>query len=387
MVFESFKKISLEFALNSRVSTGGWKGIERGGEISSKPLSQEQVEFVFWCLKNTPNISQEPLTIECEGKSFDRDTLSLDGEKIDLEPVEYPRIKCPSIRLHWTTDKDTSNVSFSTTRENAYWLERGMEQEMVHIAGAIAQLGINMIGGTYVDLVPMIPYLTKQPPEKYVKGNLPEPLRDGSTSSLECIGEWEIHSNFKQDILSKSKIGQILWAGNGCTPHKTFRYHRFGELGSEGQGKTIPSASATYTTHLYVIDNKGLYKYLNWDEKENVATHSLGMIRDSYPMKIGEYKEGVWVYTKISDLSKEFRNIISSIPEASTYIIVTSNGRLRPYFSLMEAGYSVLHMILQAKALNLATNIVVLEQKEMRDIMSTIGLIDTPLAVIPLSDQ
>jgi hypothetical protein len=387
LTFESFKKISFELVLNSRVSTGGWNGIERAGEISSKPLSQEQVEFVFWCLKNTPCISEAPLTIDCEGKSFDRETFTLDGEKIDLKPVEYPRIKCPSIRLHWTTDKDTSNVSFSTADENAYWLERGMEQEMVHIAGAIAQLGINMIGGTYVDLVPMIPYLTEQPPEKYVKGNLTEPLREGETSSIECIRGWELNRNFKQDIIIKSKIGQILWAGNGCTPHKTFRYHRFGTLGSEGQGKTTPSASATYTTSLYVIDNKGLYKYLNWDEKENVATHSLGMIRDASPMKIGEFKNGIWVYTKISNLLKEFRNIISNMPEASTYIIVASNGRLRPYFSLMEAGYSVLHMILQAKALNLAINMVALEQKEMRNVKSTIGLIDTPLAVMPLSNQ
>jgi len=70
--------------------------------------------------------------------------------------------------------------------------------------------------------------------------------------------------------VSRAQLGQLLWAEIGCTPHRTVRYHRYGTLALGGQGKTIPSASATYTTTLYVIEEEGIFKYLNWDEEKNV---------------------------------------------------------------------------------------------------------------------
>jgi hypothetical protein len=380
-----FSGISLELALNSRVSTGGWKGIERGGKIGSTPLSHDQVEFVFWCLSHTRNISEEAITIECNGKKFNTETLTVDSERITVEPVSYPRIKCPSIRLHWVSEKNLRDVSFSTTVENAYLMEWGLGQEMVHIAGAIAQVGVNMIGGISVDLVPMTPYLSSKPPQNYRKGNLPEQLRDGEDSAVACIKEWKPSETFKLEKVARSQLGQLLWAGLGCTPHKTFRYHRYGALTSEGQGKTIPSASASYTTSLYVIEEDGIFKYVNWDDENCVATHSLGVIKKGNVLNRGEFKKGRWVYTRKGDLLSELQQLVPSLPQASTYIVVASNRRLRPYFSLMEASYSVLHIILQARALEMASNIVVLSRDQMRNIQRTIGLIDMPIALIPIS--
>jgi hypothetical protein len=387
MNVDSFRDVSLELALNSRVSTGGWKGIERGGTLSSTPITPSQVDFVFWCLSHTPHICEEAVTIECEGKTFDGDALTLGGERIALKPVDYPRIKCPSIRLRWVSEKTLRNTSFSTEDANALLLEWGMGQEMLHVAGAIAQVGVNMIGGVYVDLVPMTPYLSSSLPQMYRQGNLPEPLRTGGRSAVECIDSWKPHDAFTRGNVARSRIGQLLWAGLGCTPHKTFRYHRYGVLTLEGQGKTIPSASATYTTALYVIDETGVFKYVNWNEEKGVATHSLETVINGRQFNVGEYRDGGWVYTGTGDLLDELQELVPRLPKASTYFAVTSTGRLPPFFSLMEAGYSVLHMLLQAEALKMSSNVVVLNQDQMTNIRRTIGLIDTPLAIIPISEK
>ena len=165
-----------------------------------------------------------------------------------------------------------------------------MGQEMVHVAGSIAQLGVCMIGGLYVDLVPMIPYLSSKAPQNYHKGNLPDPLRDGEDSAVKCIEGWKPSKTFKLEKISRSKLGQLLWAGYSCT-HKTFRYHRYGTLSFEGQGKTIPSASAIYSTSLYVIEEDGIFKYMNWDDEKAAATHSLCIVRKGDPFRIGAYME------------------------------------------------------------------------------------------------
>ena len=379
--------MSLELALNSRVSTGGWKGIERGGKLSSTPLTSDQVDFVFWCLSHTPRICKEAITIECEGKTFDRDTFTLGGDQIALKPVDYPRIKCPSIRLRWVSEKTLRNATFSTADANAYLLEWGMGQEMLHLAGAIANVGVNMIGGIYVDLVSMTTYLSSSPPQMYQQGNLPEPLRAGGRSAVECIDKWKPNDTFTPGPIAQSRIGQLLWAGLGCTPHKTFRYHRYGLLTTEGQGKTIPSASATYTTTLHVINEAGVFKYINWNEEKSVATHSLATVKNGRQLNVGEYRSGGWVYTGTSDLLEELQGLVPSLPKASTYLVVASTGRLPPFFSLMEAGYTILHTLLQAEALEMRSNVVTLSHEQMIKVRGTIGLIDMPLAVIPISEK
>ncbi|MEE8570534.1 MAG: hypothetical protein V3S97_06035 [Candidatus Bathyarchaeia archaeon] len=386
MNVDSFRGVSLELALNSRVSTGGWKGIERGGTIGSTPLTSDQVDFVFWCLSQTPRICEEAVTIECEGKTFDRDAFTLGGERITLEPVDYPRIKCPSIRLRWVSEKTLRNASFSTADANAYLLEWGMGQEMLHVAGAIANVGVNMIGGVYVDLVSMTPYLSSSPPKMYQQGTLPEPLRTGGRSAIECIDAWKPHDTFTQGQVDRSRIGQLLWAGLGCTPHKTFRYHRYGVLTTEGQGKTIPSASATYTTALHVIDEAGVFKYVNWNEEKGVATHSLATVKNGLQLNVGEYRNGGWVYTGTNDLIDKLQGLVPRLPKASTYLVVASTERLPPFFSLMEAGYSILHTLLQAEALEMRSNVIILSHDQMIKIRGTIGLIDMPLAIIPISE-
>jgi len=52
----------------------------------------------------------------------------------------------------------------------------------------------------------------------------------------------------------------------------------------------------------------------------------------------------------------------------------------------MEAGYSILHTLLQAEALEMRSNVIILSHDQMIKIRGTIGLIDMPLAIIPISE-
>jgi hypothetical protein len=40
-------------------------------------------------------------------------------------------------------DKTRESVDYSTRGMNGYWIEQGMSQEMVHVAGAVAQIGVH----------------------------------------------------------------------------------------------------------------------------------------------------------------------------------------------------------------------------------------------------
>ena len=93
------------------------------------------------------------------------------------------------------------------------------------------------------------------------------------------------------------------------------------------------------------------------------------------------------MYTGTGDLLDRFQGLVPGLPKTSNYLVAASTGQLPPFFSLMEAGYSVLHMLLQAEALEMASNVVVLSNDQMTKIRGTIGLPDIPLAIIPISEK
>lgn len=361
MNLEKYKNVSLELAFNSRVSTGGNPSVIHYGKLREGTLNSEQIEFVFWCLNHAPHIGVKPVGLRYGGKRFDARKLPVGDYQTAFKPSKLTR-------LQWIDEKDRINVTYSRADENTYWLEVGMGQEMAHIAGAVAQIGVCMIGGVYIDLVPMVPYLSSEPPANYQKSNLPEPTRDGGPSAIECIEGWRPSKRSQFDDATLEQIGQLLWAGLGCTPHPTFRYYRSGERDFTSQGKTIPSASATYTLNLYAVREDGVFRYVNWNEKEGVATHSLKQT------------------AQLENVVSQVQQALPKLPRSPNYILVASNERLRPYFSLMEAGYSTLHILLQAYALNLESNVFVMRHDEMRMVKETLRLTDTPIALIPVGN-
>lgn len=353
-----YMNVSLEQALNSRVSTGGNSNVQHFGNQGHEFIQPKQLEFIFWCLSHTPQLSERPMVIQCGGESFDPKTFTLGGKRISFKPTKY-------LRLHWAGEVDRMRNGFSTREENAYWMDWGMGQEMIHISGAIAQIGVCMIGGVDVDLVPMKPYLSSEAPENYKMGNLPEPARDGKVSAVKCIEGFKLSNIFQTQEVTPSELGQLLWAEYGCTPHKTFKFYRTHMLDFGGQGKIIPSASATYTISLYVIDENGLSKYINWDQEEGVATHSL--------QKVSE-----------GDFLSEVQRQLPTLMRSPTYILITSVGRRSPFFAMMEASYSALHMGLQSYAVGIESSIFIMSSTQIKRVQEALCLTETPIILVPI---
>jgi hypothetical protein len=353
----AFMNVSVELALNSRVSTGGWSSVKHYGSVSQEMISQEQLDYVSWCLGHVPHVGETPPHITCGEEVLDPRAGTLGGRWNAFEPTRYQR-------LHWDQDREQDSVDFSTQERNGYWLEQGMSQEMVHVAGAVAQIGVCMIGGVDVDLVPMTHYFSSERPAKYVDGNLPEPMRDGGASATQCIDGLSLAKVLEPRPLSKAQLGQLLWAGYGCTPHETFKYYRTGIRDLVGQGKTIPSAAATYTVSLYASDEGGPSRYINWDEAAGAATHSL------QPLEEGSH---AW---------DTLQQLLPDRMAGSTLILVTSAGRLSPFFAMMEAGYCVLHIALQCRSLGYGTGLLALSSDQIRRAQASLNISELPIALM-----
>lgn len=349
-MFKEYHHVSLEKALNSRVSTGG--GVNHFGKPSGKPVEPRQLEFVLRCLARVPRLSPEHIPLEIEGRTTNLETLTPGRLRLHFEPK-------PEVSLRWPV---TGQLPYESFEGDAYHLEMGMAQEMVHVSGAIAQIGVCMIGGRRVDLVGMEPYLSIEVPPNQMKGDLPDVRRDGPVPAVDCIDRWKASAKFQDKDLTLEELGQLLWAGCGCAPHTTYRKE---DEPFRRQGKTIPSAQATYTIVLYAISLTGVFRYLNWDESRQRGTHALN--------KVGEGES----LHKVRSENKRW-------PLPPCYILAASNGRLSPFLSVMEAGYSALHVCLQAQALRIGSAIMPLGPSEAETLRKLLSINDRPIALIPV---
>jgi hypothetical protein len=132
--------------------------------------------------------------------------------------------------------------------------------------------------------------------------------------------------------------------------------------GYQGQGKTIPSASAKYPTSLCLLLPSGLYRYLNWDKVAKAPTHVVEPIREG-------------------DLIDEVIKTLPRLSRAKCYIVSVSDAASRPSFSIMEAAYSALHISLQAKALGLASRVTPLGGEEMVRLKELLRIEEIPILI------
>ena len=136
-------------------------------------------------------------------------------------------------------------------------------------------------------------------------------------------------------------------------------------LGFVKQGRTIPSAPATYTISLYVIDGDSISEYVSWDQESGVSTHSL--------RRIGEGR-----------FTEKLQRDLPALPKASTCVLISSMGRRNPFFSLMEAGYAAVHIALQSYAIGMESGIVVMSVDQMKRVQQSLGLKDMPMVMMPV---
>jgi len=77
---------------------------------------------------------------------------------------------------------------------------------------------------------------------------LPKPNLTGSVSLEQTIAARRSRREFSSKPLTWEQIGQLAWAAQGQDAHSRYR--------------TVPSAGATYPLELFVVTERGLFRYL-----------------------------------------------------------------------------------------------------------------------------
>jgi hypothetical protein len=165
------------------------------------------------------------------------------------------------------------------------------------------------------------------------KGNLPDPVRAGTFPLLRALSCLSAQSN-GTGILTDALLGQILWAARGRTPHL---------YKSKAWGMTIPTSRGEQdNTAICVLEQGIISNYINWSG--NRPDHSL-----KPALKISH------------DLSCRLQESFAF--EKSCIIVTGKENSLKTY---MEAGYQLLNILLQARALNLTYKTVLLDESEKK---------------------
>jgi SagB-type dehydrogenase family enzyme len=188
-----------------------------------------------------------------------------------------------------------------------------------------------------------------------------EPRQDAGVSLERCIWQRRSVRGFRDEALTASELGQLLWAAQGVT--------------GSGGGRAVPSAGALYPLELYVAVGNvgslaaGVYHYA-------ASRHELLMIAPGYQYQklvAATYGQD-WIMTAPA---------IVCIAGAFDRTTAKYGHRGRGYV-YMEAGHAAESAMLQAVALGLgATMVGAFSDEEVKSILHLRGD-ETPLCLIPI---
>jgi hypothetical protein len=331
--------VSVETALNSRCTSDydeNPKKFHWGMFDRSKKLSDAQIEKLIH-LARIPRFTSQKVEIQS------KDTM-----------------------LTFVIDNHVSDL----LRE---WMmvESGMQQQAVGLV--CAALGVGMVfrnkgkdgkpisetdcATVKIKLDAMKPsysgsFWSSSPPtggKAWLKGNLPAPVRDGDKPLISVLSDLKIE-NKGAVTPTRDSISQLLWAARGRTPH----FYK-----SRPWGMTIPTwgGKQDISSVSFISDNK-LFKYLNW--KNNRPAHSLLMLNN-----INSY------------LSND---LLTTFSANYGLIVLGKNedfGR-----ALWEIGYQLLNLMVQACALNISYQSILLDEKQ-KNYFRNIG-INEPVALLAI---
>lgn len=183
----------------------------------------------------------------------------------------------------------------------------------------------------------------------WLRGNLPDPSRDGKTKLLAALASVRMKDEGPGTITEKT-VSQLLWAARGRTPHL---------YKSKPWGLTIPTWGGEQDiSSVYLISDCKLFKYVNWHK--NKPTHSL----------IELNKISADLMYKLEKLFPSYENVI----------VLGRNENF--HRALWEVGYQMLNILLQAKALDVPYEAVFLEESQKKS-LKTIG-VNGPVAIVKL---
>ncbi len=162
------------------------------------------------------------------------------------------------------------------------------------------------------------------PQSDVVLSSLPAPRRDGGPALTDVLARRSSVRTFTAESLSRTEIGQLLWAAQGVTHGAGYR--------------TAPSAGALYPLDLYVATRPATLHYLP----------------DGH--RVEEWRPaGGWEFLVVAATSSE------PVRQAAAVVLVAAavrrtavkyGGRAERYATL-EAGHATQNLVLQATALGL----------------------------------
>lgn len=276
-----------------------------------------------------------------------------------------PRIKVEESTLTFSIDQRAAGP----TRE---WMmvESGMQQQAVGLI--CAALGVGYVfstlgtGGTRISgeefatvrikVDPMKPsydgkYWSTSPPagsKPWKSGNLPDPGREGGKALLPVLKELKTSNNAGVHADTK-RLGQLLWAARGRTPH----YYK-----SDPWGLTIPTYQGIQTiSEIQVLSGDRLSRYTNW--KDNKPTHALEEVR-----KVNE---------------RAIKAVRDRYRPKNCFLILCRNEDLER--ALWEVGYQLLNLMVQAASLGLSYEAFLLDENGKR-LFQDVGVKDPVAAFL-----
>lgn len=331
--------ISVEMALNSRCNSdydGNPRKFHWGVFDLTKKLSDNQIKKIV-DLAKIPRFTDRRVEIQSN-----RNMLTFMVER-----------EASGIRRDWVM------------------VESGMQQQAVGLICAALGVGIwfrslgkdgapisdTELGTIKIKLDAMKPtydgsFWSSLPPagrKPWVRGNLPDPLRDGDKPLLSVLPSLKIKNKGSKQATQES-VGQLLWAARGRTPHL---------YKSTPWGLTIPtSGGLQHISSVYLISGNKLFKYINWTH--NRPTHSCSELEKIDNKLIYQLKEAFSLHDKFIVLGK---NEVSGI-------------------ALWEVGYQLLNLLLQARALEIRYEAALLDEGQKSALRDT-G-IDNPVAIFAI---
>ncbi len=175
-------------------------------------------------------------------------------------------------------------------------------------------------------------------------GWLPDPCSTGDNSLEEVLAALRHTDNFAQTDLTPQQLSQILWAGYGCTAHTT----------SNGRaGLTVPSAYANYylTRGIYVVEEDGVYRYLNRNPATNTTTkdHKIEAV-----VATPDGRGRLPADSSPAQARSRLQAAVVGLPQAPCYVILClESANANQEFAQLETGFIAGNMLLQASALGL----------------------------------
>jgi len=330
--------ISVEMALNSRCTSdydGNSKKFHWGMFDGSRRLSETQIKKIIH-LARIPRFTGRKVEIQCEHNM-----------------------------LTFVIDNHVSGLV-----RDWMMVESGMQQQA--IALVCAALGVGMLfrglgengavvsdteyATVKVKLDAMRPsydgsYWTSSPPagtKSWLRGNLLDPVRNGNKPLISAFKGLKIENRDGKKSTDES-ISQLLWANRGRTPH----FYK-----SRPWGMTVPASGGEQNaSSVYLIRDDKLFKYVNWHK--NRPTHSLEMLG----------KIDLDVYNQLMRL----------FPFHNSFIVIGKNIDFAT--ALLEVGYQLLNLVLQAQALGLSYETILLDENQ-KEIFRSVGIKDTVCAFL-----